>query len=84
MAAPCPDPNGANEYLRDHLWPALLHHGWDYYHGKWMVHHYDWVGTTDMDTMVPVFEDLIVEQIDRHLLKLPGIYLVHSDSSFVP
>ena len=27
-----------------------------------MVHHYDWVGTTDMDTMEPIFEDLLVEQ----------------------
>ena len=30
----------------------------------------DWVGTTDMDTMVPSFEDLIVEQCSRHNTKL--------------
>ena len=58
--------------LRDHLFDALLHHGWDVYHGKWMVHKYDWVGTTDMDTQVPSFEDLIVEQAARHLEKLPA------------
>ena len=26
--APCPDPDGANAFLRDQLFPALLHHGW--------------------------------------------------------
>ena len=79
MRAPCPTPAGSNEFLRDHLWDALLHHGWDVYHGKWMVHHSDWVGTTDMDTQVAVFEDLLVEQLDRHLEKLPhfeGIAIV--------
>ena len=30
----------------------------------------DWVGTTDMDTMVSSFEDLIVEQCVRHNTKL--------------
>ena len=62
---------GSNEFLRDHLWDGLLHHGWDAYHGKWMVHKSDWVGTTDMDTQVPVFEDLLVEQLVRHIEKLP-------------
>ena len=50
LPAPCPDPDGANSFLRDQLWPALLHHGWSVNNGKFMVHHYDWVGTTDMDT----------------------------------
>ena len=43
LPAPCPDPKGSNEYLRDYLWDALLHHGWDVFHGKWMVHKSDWV-----------------------------------------
>ena len=60
--APCPDPEGANSFLRDQLFPALLHHGWSVNGGRFMVHHYDWVGTTDMDTMEPIFEDLLVEQ----------------------
>ena len=37
-----------------------------------MVHKYDWVGTTDMDTQEPVFEDLIIEQAARHLAELPA------------
>lgn len=69
--APCPDPDGANAFLRDYLYSALLHHGWSVPGGKFMVHHYDWVGTTDMDTIEPYFEDLIVEQARRHLSKLP-------------
>jgi len=69
--APCPDPNGSNEYLRDHLSDALLHHGWDVYHGKWMVHKTDWVGCTDMDTQVSSFEDLLVEQLALHVERLP-------------
>ena len=28
---------------------------------------HDWVGTTDMDTMVPVFEDIIAEQLQRYV-----------------
>ena len=82
--APCPDPNGANAYLRDQLWPALLHHGWSVNGGKFMVHHYDWVGTTDMDTMEPIFEDLIVEQAQRHvdrLKKFEGIAIDRLDYS---
>ena len=70
LPAPCPDRNGGNEFLRDHLWPALLHHGWDTFHGKRMVHRSDWVGTTDMDPMVPYFEDLLVEQLERHVDKI--------------
>ena len=69
---PCPDPDGGNAYLRDVLWPALLHHGWSVIKGKFMVHKNDWVGTTDMDTQVPVFEDLIIEQAARHLTELPA------------
>ena len=70
--APCPDPDGGNAYLRDVLWPALLHHGWSLIHGKFTVHKTDWVGTTDMDTQEPVFEDLIIEQAARHLAELPA------------
>jgi len=72
MAAPCPDPGGSNEYLRDHLWDGLLHHYWSQFRGKNMVHKDDWVGTTLMDTMEPCFEDLIVEQLQRHIDKLPN------------
>ena len=36
-----------------------------------MIHKSDWVGTTLMDTMEPCFEDLIVEQLQRHIDKLP-------------
>ena len=71
MPAPCPDWAGAQEYLRDHLFDALLHHGWDLGAGRFMVHHDDWVGTTWMDTQEPDFEDLIVEQLERHLIKFP-------------
>ena len=39
-----------------------------------MVHHDDWVGTTWMDTMEPCFEDLIVEQLERHLEKFPDTF----------
>ena len=46
---------------------ALLHHGWTVGGGKFTVHRADWVGTTDMDTLVPSFEDLIVEQCARHI-----------------
>ena len=50
MPAPCPDWAGAQEYLRDYLFPGLLHHGWSVMAGRFMVHHNDWVGTTWMDT----------------------------------
>lgn len=36
------------------------------------MHYSDWVGTTDMDTMVPAFEDLLVEQLERHVTRLPA------------
>lgn len=72
LPAPCPDPGGSSEYLRDHLWDALLHHSWSQYRGKSLVHKSDWVGTTLMDTMEPCFEDLIVEQLQRHIDKLPN------------
>jgi len=72
LPAPCPDPNGSNEFLRDHLWDGLLHHYWSQYRGKNMIHKDDWVGTTLMDTMEPCFEDLIVEQLQRHIDKLPN------------
>jgi hypothetical protein len=38
------------------------------------VHHDDWVGTTWMDTMEPCFEDLIVEQLQRHIDKFPNTF----------
>ena len=63
VPAPCPDPGGSSEYLRDHIWDGLLHHYWSQYRGKNMVHKSDWVGTTLMDTMEPCFEDIIVEQL---------------------
>ena len=56
MPAPCPDWGGAQEYLRDHMFDALLHHGYSVCGGRFMVHHNDWVGTTWMDTMEPDFE----------------------------
>jgi len=74
LPAPCPTVAGCQEYLRDHLFPALLHHGWTLTGGRFMVHHNDWVGTTDMDTMEPCFEDLLVEQLQRHLDKLPDTF----------
>jgi hypothetical protein len=69
QAAPCPDPDGGNAYLRDELADALLRHGWSL-RGSFNKHKMDWVGTTDMDTMVSSFEDLIVEQCVRHNTKL--------------
>lgn len=65
---------GAQEYLRDQLFPALLHHGWDIGAGRFMVHHDDWVGTTWMDTREPCFEDLLVEQLERHIVKFPDTF----------
>ena len=35
-----------------------------------MVHKEDWVGTTLMDPAEPVFEDLLLEQLDRHITRL--------------
>ena len=32
----------------------------------------DWVGTTDMDTQEPAFEDLIIEQAQRHIDRIPS------------
>ena len=72
LPAPCPDPNGSNEFLRDHLWDALLHHRWSQYRGKEMIHKSDWVGTTLMDPMEPIFENLLVEQLQRHIDRLPN------------
>ena len=57
--------NGGNAYLRDELSPALLKNGWSVGGGFFAKEHHDWVGTTDMDTWEPCFEDLIVEQV-RH------------------
>jgi len=71
-AAPCPDPNGSNAYLRDYLWSALLREGYSVVSGKFTAPKSDWVGTTDMDTMEPVFEDLILDQAARHLQKIPS------------
>ena len=51
-----------------------MHHGWDIGAGRFMVHHNDWVGTTWMDTMEPCFEDLIVEQLQRHLDMFPDTF----------
>lgn len=68
--APCATPNGGNCYLVQKLMDALLHHGWTITGGRFMVHHNDWVGTTDMDTMEPCFEDMLIEQAERHILKL--------------
>eukprot|EP01047_Picozoa_sp_COSAG01_P010289 COSAG01_NODE_433_length_17113_cov_23.009757_6_plen_245_part_00 len=68
--APCPDPDGGNAYLQNELADALLRHGWAVGRGSFSKHKMDWVGTTDMDTMVPSFEDLIVEQCVRHNTKL--------------
>ena len=31
LPAPCPDPGGSSEYLRDYLWDGLLHHSWSQY-----------------------------------------------------
>eukprot|EP00038_Savillea_parva_P010156 m.188310 g.188310 ORF g.188310 m.188310 type:complete len:848 (+) comp17384_c0_seq1:177-2720(+) len=70
--APCPDPDGANSYLRDFLWDALLQSGWSVPVGKFTQAMHDWVGTTDMDTAEPAFEDLIVEQAARHLQMIPS------------
>lgn len=67
---PCPGPNGGNAYLRDELSTALLTHGWSVGGGFFNKEKHDWVGTTDMDTMEPCFEDLIVEQCARHISKL--------------
>ncbi len=67
---PCPGPNGANAYLRDELSAALLKHGWSVGGGFFNKEKHDWVGTTDMDTWEPCFEDLIVEQCARHIPKL--------------
>jgi len=68
--APCPNPNGGNCYLVEKLFAGLLHHGWTITGGRFMVHHNDWVGTTDMDTMEPCFEDMLIEQAERHITKL--------------
>jgi hypothetical protein len=62
--------DGGNAYLRDELSDALLRHGWAVDRGSFTKHKMDWVGTTDMDTMVSSFEDLIVEQCRRHNTKL--------------
>lgn len=70
--APCPDPDGGNAYLRDKLSAALLRRGWAYRFGTFDRPFLDWVGTTDMDTQVAAFEDLIVEQCARHLAKIPA------------
>ena len=67
---PCPGPDGANAYLRDELSSALLKHGWSVGGGLFESEKHDWVGTTDMDTIEPCFEDLIVEQCARHLTQL--------------
>jgi hypothetical protein len=43
--------------------------------GKWKAPKInDWVGTSDMDTLHPIFEDLIVEQLQRHVEKLPDTF----------
>lgn len=44
--APCPDPDGANSYLRDFLWPALLRSGWSVPGGKFTTPRNDWVNVS--------------------------------------
>eukprot|EP00041_Stephanoeca_diplocostata_P027866 m.777446 g.777446 ORF g.777446 m.777446 type:complete len:964 (-) comp23264_c0_seq2:304-3195(-) len=70
--APCPTPAGGNQYLQDVLRPALLQHGWSLARGSWQTYQSDWVGTTDMDPAEEVFADLLSEQAQRHVQRLPS------------
>ena len=49
----------------------MLRKGWDVGRGsfEWGL---DWVGTVDMDTAFLPFQDIIVEQAERHVLTLPA------------
>lgn len=73
LPAPCPDPDGSSRFLTSHLSAALLRRVWSLHRGlQETAPILDWVGTTDMDPMEPTLQQLLLEQLARHIELLPA------------
>jgi hypothetical protein len=61
MPGPCwaPEQTASSDFLEQYLMKALFQKGWSLRRGFVNTHKLDWVGTTDMDSMEPYFEDLV-------------------------